>query len=106
LSAFGLDGNCSSQASFEIVSTWVGLEEIDGTNLQVYPNPTSGTLMLSSDRMILTWEVLDTQGRIVASEDFTNLRLVEINTFDLKPGLYTLNVSTETGKEALRFIRN
>ncbi len=56
--------------------------------------------------MILTWEILDTQGRVVASEDFTNMRLVEINTFDLKPGLYTLNVSTETGKEALRFIRN
>ena len=106
LSAFSLDGNCSSQASFEIVSTWVGLEEIDNPNLQVYPNPTSGTLMLSSDRMILTWEIVDTQGRIVASEDFTNMRLVEINTFDLKPGLYTLNVSTETGKEALRFIRN
>ena len=106
LSAFSLDGNCSSQSSFEIVSTWVGLEEIDAQNLQVYPNPTSGTLMMSSDQVILSWEVIDSQGRIVANNAFESRRLIEINTFDLKPGLYTLNVSTETGKEALRFIRN
>ena len=106
LSAFSLDGNCSAQSSFEIVSTWVGLEEINAQNLQVYPNPTSGSLMLSSDRMILSWEVIDAQGRIVAGEGFTNMRQVAINTFDLKPGLYTLNANTETGKEAIRFVRN
>ena len=62
--------------------------------------------MMSSDQVILSWEVIDSQGRIVANNAFESRRLIEINTFDLKPGLYTLNVSTETGKEALRFIRN
>jgi hypothetical protein len=106
LTAFSLDGNCSSQMSVDIVSNWVGVEEIEGQDIRVYPNPTSGTLRVSSERFILKWEVMDAQGRIVLSLGEVNMKTLEIDTFRLKPGLYTLNVNTETGKQAIRFIRN
>ena len=106
LSAFSLDGNCSSQASVDIVSNLVGVDEIESQNLHIYPNPTSGTLMMSSERVILTWEIMDSQGRIVIIESEANSKSVEINTLELKTGLYTLNVRTIAGKQAVRFIRN
>ena len=106
LTAFSLDGNCSSQMSVDIVSNWVGVEEIVGQDIRVYPNPTPGTLRVSSELFILEWEVIDSQGRTVLNAGAANMKTLEIETFQLTPGLYTLNVNTELGKQSIRFIRN
>jgi len=92
--------------SVDIVSNWVGVEEIGAQDIRVYPNPTPGILRVSSELFILEWEVIDSQGRTVLNAAAANMKTLEIETFQLKPGLYTLNVNTELGKQAIRFIRN
>ena len=72
----------------------------------MYPNPTPGTLRVSSELFILEWEVIDSQGRTVLNAGAANMKTLEIETFQLTPGLYTLNVNTELGKQSIRFIRN
>ena len=106
LTAFSLDGNCSSQMSIDIVSNWVGVEEIGAQDIRVYPNPTPGILRVSSELFILDWEVIDSQGRTVLNAGAANMKTLEIETLQLNPGLYTLIVNTELGKQAIRFIRN
>ena len=106
LTAFSTDGNCSDQTTVDIVSNWVGIDEISRLHLMAYPNPTSETINIASEILVIGWEVIDFQGRVVLSEGALSSKAFEINTTQLRSGVYTINVSTELGVGAIRFVRN
>ncbi|PCJ81912.1 MAG: hypothetical protein COA49_02815 [Bacteroidetes bacterium] len=106
LTAFSQDGNCSNQTIVEIVSIWVGVDEITSLDILAYPNPTSKTINITSPSPVLGWEVVDSQGRVVKSGGSTSSTVFDIDASQLRAGFYTINVNTEIGKGFVRFVRN
>jgi hypothetical protein len=80
-----------------ITNTPVGLQAINNTNnYTVYPNPTSGLVNVVSsnnNNEIVTLEVVNSLGQIIATKTLNNLNAGQIVSFDLSAynnGLYLL----------------
>ena len=84
-----------------------GIEENSSTDMQLYPNPTSGELNILLNNDISTTQqvvILDCSGRTVYTENKvpTN-NLITIYT-DLKPGTYLLQLNRNSSGTVKRFI--
>ena len=88
---------CSSM--FDVtVNSQVGIEENVLNSLQIFPNPNQGQFVVaSSDPKIVSVEIHDNMGRIVAS--YANINAAEFNVDmrNLTAGMYQVNVATEIG---------
>ncbi len=96
------NGNAiSKEATFSIQKT-LGVDELDITNLKVFPNPTIDNFTVSFElesNEKLSLNLYDTLGRIIESKVFeNNLGGIFIETFDckhLKSGMYYLSIRNE-----------
>ena len=61
-----------------------------------------------NDNAAVAVEVMDINGRVVASQnhDFMNrgINEVQISTLSLAPGMYVVNVNSTVGKQTAKFI--
>ncbi len=82
-------------------------------DLKVFPNPSNqGQNVVVNfelnDNAAVTVEVMDINGRVVASQnhDFMNrgINEVQISTLSLAPGMYVVNVNSTVGKQTAKFI--
>ena len=82
-------------------------------DLKVFPNPSNqGQNVVVNfelnDNAAVTVEVMDINGRVVASQnhDFMNrgINEVQISTLSLAPGMYVVNVNSTLGKQTAKFI--
>jgi hypothetical protein len=65
----------------------------------VYPNPAKKELFLHVDATtILSYEIIDMQGRAVKSNAVSNLSVVNINTESMRAGSYIVKVKTPFGE--------
>lgn len=97
-------------------SLWnlVGLkDEFIKDQLLVYPNPTQSTLYiniadLNLDNLILN--VYDAQGKLVKKVDYSGLaagnQILMLDTADLEPGVYSLNLSSATNVWNVKIIKS
>lgn len=95
------------------IEFWV--EEILGTevnnlknNLTIYPNPTSGKLMLSnsSDIPLISAEIRDTNGRIIHILDLSDKGpTTEISLEGLAAGMYFIKVKSENAFYSQKIIK-
>jgi len=106
LTAFSENGDCSSQASFEVVSTWVRVEEFSGIILNAFPNPTKDKLTISTKHKMLFYNISDALGRVVKSENEINSNTFEVDASSLNKGVYSISVQSESGIGLVRFIKN
>lgn len=81
--------NCSGA----ITSSDIGSQQIK--NLNIYPNPTSGKINISTDEKINTIIVSNLVGKQVML--FENFDGNSIDLTNLKRGVYFINISTENG---------
>ncbi len=93
------DGNgCSGTAQSSIVvDQCLSLSEQDKEQILVYPNPTSGIVILVSDVEYQSVEVIDAAGRMVwrlPSGSFEKEQVIDLTT--LSNGQYVLQVKTQS----------
>lgn len=86
---FNPQGDCSSEriGVSAIVRTPDGIGEISEDVLQIFPNPTSGRLSFSGDKIPSHIQVMDIQGRAIGTHKVIGS---EINLSSLRAGLYML----------------
>jgi hypothetical protein len=82
------------------------LNELNNSNLSVYPNPTSGMVHLDGlDELtgITSIQIFDSRGRIVATIDQVTDSL---NLHGVEAGTYLIMVHHEHGTERIPVIKN
>ena len=88
----GCQSNCNSTA----------LENTEGRNLIIYPNPVRNTLNISSKKKILKIEIYDAIGKkIISKENPTSY----INVANIKSGIYTIAIIFEDNKIMRKFTK-
>jgi len=76
----------------------LGTEDLIVTSdISVYPNPTYGAITLTSSQIILSYDIINTQGDILSFEKDVNLKEVDIDISGLSSGLYVLRIQTLRG---------
>ena len=70
----------------------VGINETATLDLVVYPNPTSGSLHVSTDAMVEKIQVFSVNGQLLITEFQSEINLAELNT-----GSYLLQITTSKG---------
>ena len=98
VTAFSLDGNCSDQSSVEIVSNWVGVEELEASSITAFPNPTTGRVTLKADYLVSYWSLIDVRGKMILQDLTANSKSFTIDLSNQAKGLYTLRFTGEAGE--------
>ena len=96
VTAFSLDGNCSDQSSVEIVSNWVGIEELESSSITAFPNPTKGLVTLMSESIVRSWSLIDGHGRVLLEDLDSNSRLLTLDLSGHPEGVYTVRFMGES----------
>jgi hypothetical protein len=93
----------------DIIQSFVGINESDASlALSVFPNPTTGQLVIVTpqNNTAITAEITDLQGKVVLKQTLDqNLSIANqhtINVSNLVKGLYVLNLSTPSTKQTLK----
>lgn len=73
--------------------TELQITERDESLFAVYPNPTSGNLIIENSDQIRTIKLLDITGKLITTYEPEN----SINIEDLSPGIYLIQVHTASG---------
>lgn len=81
----------------------VSLEDLQ-VNLNLYPNPATTKMTISSDYNINSYTIQDINGRLVRRADLNNSNSTTINTSKLNDGIYFIKVETYLGTETRKFI--
>ena len=82
----------------------VGITDLDGVSLEVYPNPAINELNIESSSLLDQLEICDLSGRLLAK--FTEIQSTHfaVDCQFLRPGNYLLKVSSE-GKTMVKQVR-
>jgi hypothetical protein len=76
----------------------LGTEDlIEISDISVYPNPSYGAITLASSQIILSYDIINTQGDIISSEKEVHLKEVDTDIFGLSSGLYFIRIQTLRG---------
>ena len=95
------------------ISSLTGTEDInEDIAVSVFPNPASNNVFVDlalenvSDNVNL--QVVDIQGRVVMTQNFTNVKTdkLQLNVANLNTGVYVINIRTEEGFTSARFIKD
>jgi hypothetical protein len=83
----------------------MGIDEKLDVNFSVFPVPTSAKLYAQVNGLeIVGYNIVDIQGRQIASESNIKLPVLEYNTSGLKAGVYYLHVETIHGSVKREFV--
>src|SRR5690554_303826 len=72
--------------------------------LQIFPNPTSGTLSAKCSDIISKFLIFDVQGRLIIQENRLQLNTLNIDLSSMANGIYYLNVTTIQNEQINRKI--
>ncbi len=97
---------CSGTSSCVNYST-VGMDEIAGLEVQLYPNPTSGliTVQFSQSLKVDEMNVTDVTGRLIRTEGGFTAEKVELDLSKESKGVYFLNVRVGTQMQTLKITK-
>ena len=91
---------CSDTSWITVVS-FVGIDQVQGTNVSLYPNPTVGKLNVESAEVIREVAIFNTLGQQV----LTNYNLGnkgQMNLSNLSKGTYTMRIALQNGETVVR----
>lgn len=98
-----LTNSVISSASSDFILP-VDLFNKDGIN--VYPNPSSKELLihLNQNYAILTYQIIDLNGKILLNKKENNVSMFKIDTHNFKPGMYFLKLSSDNKTMQTKFL--
>ncbi|MDI1354437.1 MAG: T9SS type A sorting domain-containing protein [bacterium] len=88
-----------------VINEALGLKEESNSfsDLKVFPNPSSGTLTITNDKIINAIQIFDVCGRL--QKNFVpNDQRIEINNCELQNGLYFIKIITEKGTASRKVV--
>ena len=84
------------ERTFEIYADYFGVEEQASFGVQVYPNPTKGTLTIEAEG-IENIRLIDMMGQVLETYEGSHSDSVVLNLNSYKPSVYLLEVKTDKG---------
>jgi len=84
---------------------FIGIGELTDNDLVVYPNPTNGSVNVTSEFTIDKIEVYSMIGELVSTKNVTSNE-VNVELHNLASGVYTLSVFANGGMKTVRVIKN
>jgi hypothetical protein len=95
---------CESPGSDTITIQFpaVGIPEVSGGSIMIYPNPANEFVNVKSDYNISRIEVLNFIGQTVYSVNTANTKVVKVNTSSLEAGVYFVRVTTSKGNRTAK----
>tara|TARA_B110000285_G_scaffold224656_1_gene281763 strand:- start:551 stop:1273 length:723 start_codon:yes stop_codon:yes gene_type:complete len=82
----------------------VGIQSIDKNEFTIYPVPASEEVNISTNGLIISYTLIDMQGRTVLSVSDLNISSVDVNVKELNPGTYFIKVNTVNGSAQKKII--
>ncbi|MDR2973067.1 MAG: T9SS type A sorting domain-containing protein, partial [Bacteroidales bacterium] len=95
----------SDKAELSIFIDDVGISENDLSTIIVYPNPTIGELVVSSEYRVLGIEIFDIYGRAVSTHYSILTTHYSIDLSHLPSGVYLVIINAETGIQIRKVIK-
>ena len=95
------NNNVCSDTSWITIVSFVGIDQVQGTNVSLYPNPTVGQLNVESAEAIREVAIFNTLGQQV----LTNYNLGnkgQMNLSNLSKGTYTMRIALQNGETVVR----
>ncbi|MFA6199765.1 MAG: M6 family metalloprotease domain-containing protein [Bacteroidales bacterium] len=89
-------GNCESEISDEVCKIFSSLEDINITNLRVYPNPANNYIIIEGEG-IEEIEVYNISGQKIYSEKVNRQETIKVNTSEYLPGTYSFKIIFSDG---------
>jgi hypothetical protein len=81
-------------------------EVFNSGSINIYPNPSSGKYQITcSDGLLLSFHLLDINGRILQTAEFAGTQLEELDLISFPVGLYFLRIETSRGPSVVKLIR-
>lgn len=77
-------------------------------NMMIYPNPFNGELNITldnTDYKSVTLEIIDMNGKIILSENFSEETQIQLSTAHIQRGVYTLRIITDTKTEVFKVVK-
>ena len=93
------EAGCDSTVTLVLTIEYVGIDDVAGTDVRLYPNPTRGIVTIEADAVVEV-EVYDLVGRKVAVYENTNR--VDFTMFEA--GTYTLRIRHAGGTTLKRVV--
>ena len=84
----------------------LGTTSIDGENIDVYPNPSTGAIYVNAQSTIKTINVYDVLGNLVLSNSGNGSNKYTFNLGEKSNGIYLVKVSTDNGTSTKRIVLN
>ena len=82
----------------------VGIDELELTNVSVYPNPATNVLYVNLSSINYSLEVINLMGEVVLkAENKSNTTSLELS--NLKSGVYYLKISSEGKQKQMKFVK-
>ena len=87
--------------SWITIVTFVGIDQVQGTNVSLYPNPTVGQLNIESAEAIREVAIFNTLGqKVVTNYNLGNKSLMNLS--NLSKGTYTMRITLQNGETVVR----
>jgi len=80
------------------------IEEIEGFNFSVFPNPTNDIWKINSFKKIESFKLLDIQGKEIIYKEL-NSNALTIDASELKNGIYFLHINSLEGTKILKLVK-
>ena len=99
------DGNgCSSSANLTLtVEDCANIDQLDLSNIRLFPNPNKGSFTLSGDTKNIEFKVWNLDGRLVYQGKKTDENQ-NVEMLSIRKGLYTLELYNKESKRTMYFV--
>lgn len=85
----------------------VGLDDFNGNEFSMYPNPSNGSVIIeiTADNLAdYTVQIIDNVGRVVLNERTITSNKMQLNNLDFAPGLYFVEVKSNDKKSIQKLL--
>jgi hypothetical protein len=96
---------CDSTITLNLTMSFTGINDLSGSKLSVYPNPTNGDFTITGLELLGTVSSLiltDINGKVVKVLDH---KATKFSMGEIKPGVYFLNIRAENKQEVLKIVK-
>jgi hypothetical protein len=97
------DGPCSDTSACATIAG-VGINEVNVSNISIYPNPTNGEFYISSIANTVSVTVYSVDGKLVINNLKVNDSNQSINLGNVENGIYFVEITNDYKKETIRLI--
>ncbi|WP_035843272.1 T9SS type A sorting domain-containing protein [Crocinitomix catalasitica] len=104
------DANGCTETLTISVGSVVGINTLNGTNVDIYPNPTNGLVnfALTGSDEIFNYTVTDIAGKTIGTQtnSITGNSILSIDLTDFESGLYLVKLFNESSEQTFRIVKN